>query len=132
MVLQWGVTAWQRIIWPLTASETHRFVAKPKVPAKYSDPNKSELVYEITSGMTSLDIVIPYANSPLHAVGKFAFFPHTHAVIKSAAANSARIRAARHWITGAFPIKQGAALLALTPAMPRLVVQYIRSSLSFH
>ena len=29
MVLQWGVTAWQRIILTLTASETHRFVAKP-------------------------------------------------------------------------------------------------------
>ncbi|HJZ56327.1 MAG TPA: hypothetical protein VKE74_15280 [Gemmataceae bacterium] len=31
----------------------------PGVPAKYSDPNKSELVYTITPGMTSLDIAIP-------------------------------------------------------------------------
>jgi hypothetical protein len=31
----------------------------PGLPAKYADPNKSELVYTITSGMTSLDIAIP-------------------------------------------------------------------------
>src|SRR5262245_39410217 len=31
----------------------------PGVPAKYADPNKSELVYTISSGTTSLDIAIP-------------------------------------------------------------------------
>jgi hypothetical protein len=31
----------------------------PGVPAKYADPNKSELVYTITPGMSSLDIAIP-------------------------------------------------------------------------
>lgn len=31
----------------------------PHVPAKYADPNKSELIYTITPGMTSLDIAIP-------------------------------------------------------------------------
>jgi hypothetical protein len=31
----------------------------PGVPAKYADPNKSELIYTITSDMTSLDIEIP-------------------------------------------------------------------------
>ena len=31
----------------------------PGVPAKYSDPNKSELLYTITPGMTSLDIAVP-------------------------------------------------------------------------
>jgi hypothetical protein len=31
----------------------------PGLPAKYGDPNRSELVYEITSGMTSLDVEIP-------------------------------------------------------------------------
>ena len=31
----------------------------PGVPAKYGDPNKSELVYTITPEMTSLDIEVP-------------------------------------------------------------------------
>jgi hypothetical protein len=31
----------------------------PGLPAKYADPNKSELIYTITPGMTSLDIAIP-------------------------------------------------------------------------
>lgn len=31
----------------------------PGVPAKYADPNKSELIYTITSDSTSLDIEIP-------------------------------------------------------------------------
>jgi hypothetical protein len=31
----------------------------PGLPAKYADPNKSELIHTITSGMTSLDISIP-------------------------------------------------------------------------
>jgi hypothetical protein len=31
----------------------------PGVPAKYADPNKSELIYTITSDMNSLDIEIP-------------------------------------------------------------------------
>src|SRR5262245_3486548 len=31
----------------------------PGVPAAYTDPNKSELVYTISSGTTSLDIAIP-------------------------------------------------------------------------
>jgi hypothetical protein len=31
----------------------------PGLPAKYGDPNKTELVYTITSGMTALDIDIP-------------------------------------------------------------------------
>lgn len=31
----------------------------PQVPARFGDPNKSGLVYSISSGMTSLDIAIP-------------------------------------------------------------------------
>lgn len=31
----------------------------PAMPPKYSDPNKSELIYTITSKMKSLDIIIP-------------------------------------------------------------------------
>jgi hypothetical protein len=31
----------------------------PGLPAKYGDPNKSELTYTITSGMNSLDISVP-------------------------------------------------------------------------
>lgn len=31
----------------------------PGVSAKYTDPNKSELVYSITAGMTELDIAVP-------------------------------------------------------------------------
>ena len=31
----------------------------PGLPKKYADPNKSNLVYTITSGMTLLDVVIP-------------------------------------------------------------------------
>ena len=31
----------------------------PNLPAKYSDPNKSELIFTITSKMTTLDIEIP-------------------------------------------------------------------------
>ena len=31
----------------------------PKIPGKFSDPNKSELVFTITAKMTSLDIAIP-------------------------------------------------------------------------
>lgn len=31
----------------------------PGLPARYADPNKSELVYTITPGTTSLDIAIP-------------------------------------------------------------------------
>jgi hypothetical protein len=31
----------------------------PKLPPKYSDPNKSELKYSITPGMNTLDIAVP-------------------------------------------------------------------------
>jgi hypothetical protein len=31
----------------------------PKLPVKYADPNKSGLVYTISSGMTTLDIDVP-------------------------------------------------------------------------
>ena len=31
----------------------------PGLPAKYGDPNKSKLIYTITSTMTSLDIAVP-------------------------------------------------------------------------
>jgi hypothetical protein len=31
----------------------------PGIPAKYADPNKSELVYTIKSDTTSLDIAVP-------------------------------------------------------------------------
>jgi hypothetical protein len=31
----------------------------PGLPAKYADPNKSDLIYTIAPGMTSLDIAIP-------------------------------------------------------------------------
>jgi hypothetical protein len=31
----------------------------PGLPAKYADPNKSEMTYTITSGMRSLDIAVP-------------------------------------------------------------------------
>jgi hypothetical protein len=31
----------------------------PGLPAKYGDPNKSAMIYTITSGMTSLDIAVP-------------------------------------------------------------------------
>jgi hypothetical protein len=31
----------------------------PGMPRKYGDPNKSELIYTITSAMTSLDIAVP-------------------------------------------------------------------------
>jgi hypothetical protein len=31
----------------------------PNIPAEYTDPNVSKLVYTITSGMTTLDIAVP-------------------------------------------------------------------------
>jgi hypothetical protein len=31
----------------------------PGLPVKYGDPNKSEMAYTITAGMTSLDIAVP-------------------------------------------------------------------------
>jgi hypothetical protein len=31
----------------------------PDIPVKYRDVNKSDLIYTITSGMTSLDIIVP-------------------------------------------------------------------------
>jgi hypothetical protein len=31
----------------------------PGLPEKYGDPNQSEIVYTITSKMTSLDIIVP-------------------------------------------------------------------------
>jgi len=31
----------------------------PGLPAKYGEPNKSEMIYTITSTMTSLDIAVP-------------------------------------------------------------------------
>jgi hypothetical protein len=38
----------------------------PGLPKKYADPNKSELVYTITAGMTSLDVTISEESSGQH------------------------------------------------------------------